>query len=488
MKTITYMKQITFACTILLSIVFTGCKQSDSWENLSYPEITVFAEDTESEGAKLFNELVSNPDSLFNECIFKVCTTLYHDPAEVPNKKIFEFHLRNTDGVAATGGDSITIDMFLSTNYISGFYNSHNKDKKETLAEITGVLIHELTHAYQHSPKGAGGYVGGSEHFSCIEGMADATRFLTGYISPDFQKPGGHWNDGYKITGFFIAWMTKQDPDFLYEFNQSALTITPWSWDKAMNQLMGKPVADLWIAYQQEINPNQEEPTANFSSDNTNALTDQRVSFRDQSEGDPFEWHWTFEGGVPNSSDARNPKVIYKQEGKYPVKLEVRSAYGNNSIVKDSYIIVKKNPSGTLFSELENKTEAQFNDSPRGEGIDKLFDNVSTSKYLTYNPSAWINFKLKSEEKYKLNKYCIVSANDAPQRDPKNIVIKGSNDGDNWDIIDQQNNIDFKRRHESIEFPVATKKAYSQFKIELSNHRGPILQVADILLFGDISK
>ncbi len=71
---------------------------------------------------------------------------------------------------------------------------------------------------------------------------------------------------------------------------------------------------------------------------------------------------------------------------------------------------------------------------------------------------------------------------------PKLLHIKGSNDGDNWDIIDQQNNIDFKRRHESTEFPVTSKKAYSQFKIELTNHSGPILQVADILLFGDISK
>ena len=482
------MKQITFACTILLLIIFAGCKQSDNWENLSYPDITFFAEDTESEGAKLFNELVTNPDSLFNECIFKVCTTLYHDPAEVPNKKIFEFHLRNTNGVAATGGNSITIDMFLNTNYISGYYNSHNKDKKETLAEITGILIHELTHAYQHSPEGAGGYVGGSEHFSCIEGMADATRYLTGYISPDFRKPGGHWNDGYKTTGFFISWMTKQKPEFLYEFNQSALTMVPWSWDKAMHQIMGKSVTDLWIAYQQDIDIDGKEPIAAFTARNTQAVTDQRVSFSDESEGNPFEWHWTFEGGIPSESNTKVPKVTYQKEGEYKVKLEVKSAFGSNTVVKDAYIVVKKNPAGALFSILENEIETQYNDSPRGEGIDKLFDNVSTSKYLTYNPSAWINFKLKSEEKYKLNKYCIVSANDAPQRDPKNIVIKGSNDGENWDIIDQQNNIDFKRRHESIEFPVTSKKAYSQFKIELTNHSGPILQVADILLFGDISK
>ena len=479
------MKRIIFDFIIvILSITYTGCMQPDVWKDLTYPELKFLAEDKESEGAQLFNELVVNPDSLFNECIKKVCSSLYRNPSEVPNKKVFEFHLRNTEGVAATGGDSVTIDMFLNTNYIAGFYNSHHQDKKETLAEITGILIHELTHAYQYSPIGAGGYVGGSEHFSCIEGMADATRLTTGYISTDFRKPGGHWNDGYKTTGFFIGWMMKQHDGFLYEFNQSALTIKPWSWNKAMNQIMGKSVAELWINYQKELNPNGKNPLAKFMVQHSNIVTDQRVSFKDESQGEPFEWHWTFEGGIPHESNDKNPKVLYKQEGVYSVSLQVKSAFGKSFVDKKNYIEVDKNPAGTLFSDLDKEVEVQYNDSPQGEGADNLFDNVVLSKFLTYNSSVWIDFKLKENEKYRLNKYCILSANDAPQRDPKEITLKGSNDGLNWDVIDHQSNVQFSKRFETIDFSVYSKKAYSQFKIELSNHQGDILQVADILLFG----
>nr|WP_321408454.1 basic secretory protein-like protein [uncultured Carboxylicivirga sp.] len=471
---------------LLFSIViFIGCNQDRKWNNLQYPEIKFIAEDSTSEGALLFNELVPNTDSLFNDCILKVCKKLYKEQSEIPQKKIFEFHLRNTQGVAATGGNDSIIDMFLNTNYVAGFYQSHNKDKKETLTEIIGVLIHELTHAYQHSPIGAGGYVGGSEHFSCIEGMADATRLTTGYIEQKFRKPGGHWNDGYKTTGFFIGWMMEQNPDFLYQFNQSTLSIIPWSWEKATQQIMNKSVADLWIAYQKELNPEGKNPVAKFEVNTKDNITDRRVAFKDNSEGDPFEWEWTFEGGIPHESNQRNPKVIYKDPGTYSVTLKVRSAFGNATVDKKQFLVVGKNPSGVLFSDLDKEVISQYKDSPEGEGVANVFDNSSDSKYLTYNNSAWIDFRLKSNEKFKLNKYCIVSANDSPERDPKEIVIKGSNDGKKWEVIDMQREVNFKKRFETVDFDISGKKAYSHYKIEMKNHNGPILQVADILLFGD---
>lgn len=480
------MKRLIIVISILLLSVFFYLKLNkiDNWVDFLYPTIEFVDEDKVSEGSQIFHQLVPNPDSLFNSCILNVCNILYQEQSEIPVKKLFKFNLRNTQGVAATGGDSTTIDMFLNTNYITGFYNNHDKSDEETLLEITGIIIHELTHAYQHSPKGAGAYVNRSEHFSCVEGMADATRLKAGYISSKFRKPGGHWNDGYKTTAFFIDWMSEQDDDFIYKMNQSTLTIIPWTWNKATSQILGKPVLDLWIAYQKFVKPNGTDPVANFSTADTISVTYNKIVFTDKSTEEPFDWKWTFEGGIPSVSNERNPAVVYNAEGKYSVKLTIVNAFGSDSILKTDYVVIDKNPAGILISDLESEVVSQYSDSPNGEDVSKLFDNNSSTKYLTFNNSSWLQFACKSNKKYFLNKYSLVSANDSPQRDPKSIVLKGSNNGENWTIIDKRENIAFTNRHQTLDFNISNNNAFSYYRFELANHSGSVLQLADIQLFG----
>lgn len=480
------MKQtfIILFIAFLTVFIYLGLKSDNEFENMDFPTIEFVDEDKVSEGALLFHQLVPNPDSLFQACILDVWKILYKDEEEIPVKKLFKFNLRNTQGVAATGGDSTSIDMFLNTNYVAGFYNSNEKNNEQTLLEITGIIIHELTHAYQHSPTGAGGYVKRSEHFSCIEGMADATRLKAGYISSKFRKPGGHWNDGYKTTGFFIDWMSAQDDDFIYKMNQSTLTIIPWTWDKATNQILGKSVLDLWISYQKFVKPNGTNPVANFSTSDTISVTYDKVAFTDKSTEEPFAWKWSFEGGIPSKSNEKNPTVVYKKEGKYTVKLSIVNAFGADSILKTDYVLIDKNPAGILISDQESLITAQYSNSPEGEDVSRLFDNNNSTKYLTFNNSSWLQFVCKSNKKYFLNKYILVSANDSPQRDPKKIVLKGSNNGENWIIIDQRENIGFTDRHQALDFKLTKKKAFSYFRFELTNHSGDILQLADIQLFG----
>lgn len=469
----------------VLALAFCiNCTKTSEWDDFQYPVLEYVDEDKVSEGAIIFNDLIDNPDSLFKGCILQVCKSLYRKKSEVPVKTSFKFRLVNTQGVAATGGDSVVIDMFLNSNYIASYYNSNEKDKNETLNEIVGIMIHELTHAYQHSPSGAGGYVVGSEYFSCVEGMADATRFITGYISPEFRRTGGHWNDGYKTTGFFIGWLMDKDGDFLYKFNQSAQTINPWSWDKVSTQIFGMTVSELWSQYQRSINSNGEVPVADFQNVSTGPFyTDSRILFKDMSTGDPYQWNWLLEGGIPSKSAIKNPGVIYKDPGVYSIRLAVKGPFGQDSIIRNEYIVIEKNPAGILFSDLGVSAMAQYHDSPKGEDVSKLFDNNYGSKFLTFNNLAWV--QLKTMEKYRLKKYCIVSANDSPERDPETVVVQGSNDGENWVVIDERENVDFIDRFQTIDFEVFNSAAYSYYKIEFSNQEGNILQIADILLFGD---
>lgn len=49
-------------------------------------------------------------------------------------------------------------------------------------------------------------------------------------------------------------------------------------------------------------------------------------------------WHWEFEGGVPETSDIRNPKVIYKEPGVYGLTLTVSDINGSDTQTYDEFI------------------------------------------------------------------------------------------------------------------------------------------------------
>ncbi|HEU5289650.1 MAG TPA: M43 family zinc metalloprotease [Cyclobacteriaceae bacterium] len=69
-------------------------------------------------------------------------------------------------------------------------------------------------------------------------------------------------------------------------------------------------------------------PTANFTVDQQLVLLGGQASFTDLSTNFPTQWNWTFEGGDPNTSTARNPKVKYTVPGIYKVTLVATNSLG----------------------------------------------------------------------------------------------------------------------------------------------------------------
>ena len=81
--------------------------------------------------------------------------------------------------------------------------------------------------------------------------------------------------------------------------------------------------------------------TARFVADKTNLKQGDLVNFTDSTIGFPLTWSWTFEGGVPNTSNQKNPENIkYNNLGEFSVTLVVTNAYGKDSIVRKSFIKV----------------------------------------------------------------------------------------------------------------------------------------------------
>jgi lysyl endopeptidase len=82
-------------------------------------------------------------------------------------------------------------------------------------------------------------------------------------------------------------------------------------------------------------------PLSEFYADATEIVIGDSVNFFDLSTGNPTQWTWTFEGATPGSSSQQNPvNIVYPTLGSYYVKLRTKNSFGNNTMLKENYIVV----------------------------------------------------------------------------------------------------------------------------------------------------
>ncbi len=79
-------------------------------------------------------------------------------------------------------------------------------------------------------------------------------------------------------------------------------------------------------------------PTAKFSFNAPAHCDSLAVLFLDASMGDPTNWEWTFEGGLPASSNSQFPTVLFDEPGFHQVTLLTSNDFGSNEFVKNVYI------------------------------------------------------------------------------------------------------------------------------------------------------
>lgn len=121
-----------------------------------------------------------------------------------------------------------------------------------------------------------------------------------------------------------------------------------------------------------------------------------------------------------------------------------------------------------------------------GEEKEKAFDNNTNTKWLDFSQNTWICHQFNDFSSYIISKYTLTSANDAEERDPKNWTLKGSNDGNNWDILDNRCDIDFPQRLYTKTFYIPNTNAYSYYKFDFENNFGNIFQISEIELWENI--
>lgn len=242
----------------LAEVVLSERNLLAGWENFPYPIIKFESLDPDTEGSKIYNELVNDPDAYIKYHCQKVAEILYFtEDDERTDVQEIHYTLKDYDGVSAKGGDAPNINIVYSTQHIE-------KSAKESLYkldfETRGVLYHELTHGYQFEPRGVGNYGNNKIFWSCIEGFADAVRAEAGLFDMSTRKPGGSWMDGYRTTGFFIQWLKSKDPDAIRKFHRTVRDLEVWSWDGAIKSVFGShtSIEDMWSEYQDFLKNNNQ--------------------------------------------------------------------------------------------------------------------------------------------------------------------------------------------------------------------------------------
>lgn len=115
-----------------------------------------------------------------------------------------------------------------------------------------------------------------------------------------------------------------------------------------------------------------------------------------------------------------------------------------------------------------------------GEVKENLVDGEPGTKWLTFEPTGWVEFDL--DKPVKITTYALTSANDFDERDPADWTLKGSTDGKDWKTVDTRSGEDFAERFQTKSYDLAEPAEYQHFRLEVTKNAGAadILQLADV--------
>lgn len=251
------------ACTSTTSKPETGTdvpvaiEEVDSlWKDYFVGTILFEDKAPQSEGSRIYRNLIPDAEAYISRQDRTVLNTLYFSPEDsiVPVYNL-HYRLEDIDGISAKDGEKGEISIFYSTCHIAKSFE--NNDTAKVDFETRGVLLHELTHAYQLEPQGIGSYGTNKVFWAFIEGMADAVRVANGGFHGEADRPkGGNYMNGYRHAGYFFVWLRdNKDPDFLRKFNRSTLEVVPWSFGGAIKYVLGEEydIDTLWNEYQMAV-------------------------------------------------------------------------------------------------------------------------------------------------------------------------------------------------------------------------------------------
>lgn len=127
---------------------------------------------------------------------------------------------------------------------------------------------------------------------------------------------------------------------------------------------------------------------ADFLADQTDVCDGEMVNFTSNSIGAITTYSWTFEGGDPETSDEENPSVVYSTPGTYNVSLTVGDGSLENTLTKESYIIVN---SCTGLGDVQAFTMEVYPNPNNGQFVLKVNQNAKIEIISTVGHTVYTN-------------------------------------------------------------------------------------------------
>ncbi|MFM9681918.1 glycosyl hydrolase family 95 catalytic domain-containing protein [Streptomyces brasiliscabiei] len=124
--------------------------------------------------------------------------------------------------------------------------------------------------------------------------------------------------------------------------------------------------------------------------------------------------------------------------------------------------------------------------SSSGEGVDKTYDGTSSTKWCIDGPGEKVRWQVELPDPVEVASYRLTSANDVPQRDPREWTFSGSADGTTWTALDSRTlDAPFESRFQTKEFTSADSGAYRFYRFDFVPKAGVShFQVSEIGLAG----
>ena len=237
--------------------ILKGKAEYEDWK----PEIEHTGDDT---------NIFANDDysDFYNRVILRVINVLYtpEDSVFIVNEMINRIGAMTKQKDGFDGGipaycahrPNNNVLMKLNIPYLENYYKRFGW---EALAnEQWGIFLHELCHAYQKSPSRSRYR---DDHAIAIEGVADAVRFTAKGFGEKERIEAGlqgarsekRWLTPYRISACFLMWLRNYDGDFIRKFEQTIATLTDWTVEKGIHQVLGPQydVEWLWNKYIEEV-------------------------------------------------------------------------------------------------------------------------------------------------------------------------------------------------------------------------------------------
>ena len=108
-------------------------------------------------------------------------------------------------------------------------------------------------------------------------------------------------------------------------------------------------------------------------------------------------------------------------------------------------------------------------------------DGRADTEWTVSGDSGWLQYDFGANNAQTIKRYRLTSSDDIPGRDPRDWILKGSNNGTDFTNLDTRSMIAFAARGEVQEFRVTSPGSYRYYRLDISTNRSPTTSTATVL-------